>query len=222
MSVLQECVLGVFETSVSWPWTCQEKFFPVYLWPLSGKYLTYLTPNTLTTFSFPATCRSDQTQTHSKVLHWIKHLHPPPHTLHYFIRFSELLSCTIIENTRNKHLSNYLECLFKECAQPALWEYISIGQIMLLGSFIHMRHKTPKTVLPVLTWQAPGPLAQWNIQLTTDKHRCFWIAVHLWWQSILLCQPFNKTGTTVSKEREKTPPKPKLCFLFAQYKEFWL
>lgn len=79
-----------------------------------------------------------------------------------------------------------------------------------------MRHKTPKTELPVLTLQALGPLARQNIQLTTDKHQCFWRAMHLWWQSILLYQPFNKTGTTVSNEREETPPKPKPCFLIAK------
>jgi len=44
----------------------------------------------------------------------------------------------------------------------------------------HMRHKTLKIELPVLTLQAPGPLARQNIQLTTDKHQCFWRAVHLW------------------------------------------
>lgn len=78
-----------------------------------------------------------------------------------------------------------------------------------------MRHKTPQTKFPGLTLQAPGPLAQRNTQPTTDKHQCFWRAVHLQWQSILLYQPFNKTRTTVSNPGEKTPPKTKPCSSFA-------
>lgn len=41
------------------------------------------------------------------------------------------------ENTRNKTASHYLKCLFKDCAQSTLQEYISIGQIMLWRSFMH-------------------------------------------------------------------------------------
>lgn len=79
----------------------------------------------------------------------------------------------------------------------------------------HMRHKTPQTKSPGLTLQAPGPLAQQNTPPTTDKHQCFWRAVHLWWQSILLYQPFNKTGTIISNPGATTPPQNSPYFLFA-------